>query len=73
MNAFEVVETLIGGMDAADKAKLAKILGCSTTPAKPQLSHCQRNGHAYRVTEKARWFSGPVLTCTKCGRRKEVA
>lgn len=71
MNALEVIETLIEGMDATDRAKVAKMLGCSPRPAKPQQTPCQRSGHAYRITHVAGWFSPAVMTCTKCGRVRQ--
>lgn len=71
MNALEVVETLIGGMDATDRAKVAKMLGRSATAGAPQQTPCQRNGHAYRITRPEGWFSPAVMTCTKCGRSRK--
>ena len=69
MAPFELIVTLLPALNAGEKSKLAAMIGNDAKPApKPQLSPCQRNGHAYRITEKAGWFSGPVLTCTKCGR-----
>ncbi len=73
MTPLEVCTALIGGMDAAEKAKVAALLNlpAAKPAAAPQLTFCQKNGHRFVVTQQGGLFSGPVLICTRCGRTRK--
>lgn len=73
MTPLEVVTALVGGMDAADRAKVATLLGVSSKPAAAApASPCRRLGHSYRISSPGGWFSGATMTCSRCGRTRQT-